>query len=279
MAIRHEVVERFSAAGLRLNSTLESMLLEEPVHCTERRGCGYTQATRYLAQRVNRARGGHAEEARELFRAPRDGALTPNRFDLLARRMRFEENRLLAGMIRDLVFPLTPDSVTTVSLPAFPDRLEVGSCPLAEKWFLELAHGFIPRKGRCNFIVDPNGRALLLEKIGMGDDHSCLSLAPMRINGVRIPVGSLLAVYYERTLTDTLSCHTTLPGYRLPASACTGFRMLRLTTLAVPGPCRARAFSRHFHSQVAEGLFEPETTEIGDLQRLAERTLMEAESP
>lgn len=277
MTNRHEVVESFAAAGLRLNRTLESMLLEEPAHCTERRGCGYTQATRYLAQRINLPRGHRINEAGALFQSGIPELLTPGLFERLVAAMEREESRLLTRMIADLIFPLADCPVAMSSIPAFPDRLEVGSCPLAEKWFLELAHGFIPRKGRCNFIVDESGRALLLEKIGMGDDHSCLSLAPLLMNGVRIPVGSLLAVRYEPALIEDTPCHSSLPGHRLPVTGCTGFRMLRLTTLSLPGPCRARAFSRHFRSQVAEGLFEPETTEITDLQRLAERTLMAAE--
>ena len=272
MTSGHEVVEAFLGAGLELNRTLESMLCEEPAHRTERRGCGFTQATRYLAQRINQPRVGETEEARVLFRAcgRRPSLALLNR---LVAGLEHEESRLLAGMIRDLMFPLSPDSRGVTPLPAFTGRLAVGSCPLAEKWFLELAHGFIPRKGYCNFIVDEAGRALLLEKIGMGDDHSCLSLRPLLINGVRVPVGSLLAVSYAPALVDGSPRHVDLPGHRLPAAGCIGFRMLRLTTLAVSGPCRLRAFSHHFRSQVASGLFEPETTDIADLQRLARRTL------
>lgn len=52
----HEVVAAFAQAGLPLCPRLRLMLDEHPDHCTERRGCGLTQATRRLAEHVNRAR-------------------------------------------------------------------------------------------------------------------------------------------------------------------------------------------------------------------------------
>ena len=45
----HEIVVAFARAGYDLHRTLREMLDEHPSHRTERRGCGYTQATRFLS--------------------------------------------------------------------------------------------------------------------------------------------------------------------------------------------------------------------------------------
>jgi hypothetical protein len=49
----HELLGGFLAFGLTLNSTLEAMLNEHHTHRTERRGSGYTQATRHFAEYIN----------------------------------------------------------------------------------------------------------------------------------------------------------------------------------------------------------------------------------
>ena len=71
----HELVAACASAGLPLHRTLTEMLGEDPSHRTERRGCGYTQATRFLATYVNQPRA--AESAGELavFREWRIGAV------------------------------------------------------------------------------------------------------------------------------------------------------------------------------------------------------------
>jgi len=276
--MHHEVVERFSAAGLRLCPTLETMLGEDPSHRTERRGSGFTQATRYLAVRINHPRLPARLDDLGIFKDWKgyleEESSRQARLCELVDEMEREESRLLTLMIRDIVLPHVDESEQGVHLPIWPEKLKVGSCPMAEKWFLELAHGFIPRKARCNFIVDQDGRPLLLEKTGMGDDRSCLSLRPLIMNGVRIPVGSLLAVEYGAKALENAPQNHTIPGQQIRIDDCEGFRMLRLTTLSVSGENRRRAFSTHFDSQVAEGLFEPEKTEMRQLQQLAEDAML-----
>ena len=48
-----------------------------------------------------------------------------------------------------------------------------------------------------NIFKDVNGDAVLLKKIGMGENHSAISLKEIIINGVRIPAGSLVALQYD----------------------------------------------------------------------------------
>lgn len=309
----HEMVVRFREQDLPLCARLETMLNEDPVHRTDRRGCGFTQATRFLAARINVPRScvdrhdlelfahwaGRNDEERIQRLIERSGTATWRHWDraepplgqareslpdaqtladaeacrqarlrIMSEAMTLEESVLLADMIRDLVLPPGDEDTDRVTLPLWPDKLPVGSCPTAEKCFLELAHGFMPRKGRCNQLVDDDGRVVMIEKIHMGDDHSCISLVPLRMGGVRLPPGSLLAVRYDAEHIHRAETTAPLRGSRIRVSDCDGFRLLRLTTLAVSPEHRARAFSAHFEAQVQAGLFEPDTTELHQLRAL-----------
>src|SRR5262245_20943260 len=63
----HELCAVVQAQGCALNATLIEMLNEHFSHCTERRGCGFTQATRHLAVLVNRPRADRLDSTAKLF--------------------------------------------------------------------------------------------------------------------------------------------------------------------------------------------------------------------
>lgn len=306
--IDHELLRVFDEGGFRLCPTLYEMLNEHYSHRTERRGAGYTQATRFLADFVNRPRRPYDYEEALIFadRSPaavqnliagaaalgvdlpfrnldqRDlpealhgapavralyGQLAARQAVLrtLAQGPELEESRLLAGIVVDLV--LARDAPADApNLRPWPEKLAIGTCPLAEKYFLELAQGFVRRKGRMNVIVSDEGEPLLVEKLGLGDDHSCLSVVPLLLNGVRLPRGSLFGVAYSGEVG--LRANAQLAGVVIPIARCQGFRFLRLTTLAVSAGNRRRAFSSHFEAQVDGGLFEPGTATIEQIEHL-----------
>lgn len=306
----HEVLEVFDRSGFRLNSVLYEMLNEHHCHRTERRGSGYTQASRHLAVHLNLPRHPYEFDEVRLF-AERDTAHAPALVGCAARRgialawrnvdqaaaspeiaaddeleslytreaqrqrrlrcipsaMQLEESRLLAQLVVDLVLPIA-HRPGVVELRAWPDTLPIGTCPLAEKYFLELADGFVRRGGRMNVIVSSAGQPLLLEKLGLGDDHSCISVAPLLLNGVHLPPGSLLGTAYDDSVPR--QPNRELPGHVIPVERC-AFRFLRLTTLAVSPAARQRAFTTHFEAQVRGGLFSPGSVTIDDLDRIALR--------
>lgn len=292
----HELPTLFEARGFALNATLTEMLHEHFSHRTERRGCGFTQATRHLATLINqprtecrdaiaqlfpewaRARGysfmdiggdssqslqGVNEDARSLQAAV--VALIP----LLER----EESRMLAAIMADLVQPAppAPGLADSHALPAYFGELKVGTCPLAEKYFLEISDGFVRRKGRVNILISERGEPLLIEKLNLGDNHSCISLVELVLNGVRLPAGCLFGV--QRDAEIEVRETRKLPGSVIPIQRCTGFRFLRLTTLAVSPEHRERAFTSHFQSQVNAGLFAPGEVTIEQVRRVAEEQL------
>ena len=265
----HELLRAFAGHGFALNATLREMLNEHYSHRTERRGAGFTQATRHLARLVNQPRGLGEHFASPLFANPKKPIPCGILRQLLGE-LALEESCLLAAIIADLVAP-RPASDTLVELRAWADDLKIGTCPLAEKYFLELAEAFVRRKGLANVLISEAGEPLLIEKINLGDDHSCISVAPLILNGVALPPGSLFGVHYDGAIG--VRKNRELPGEVIPIGGCSGFRFLRLSTLAVSPAHRERAFTTHFQAQVAAGLFAPGETTIEQLRRLALRQI------
>jgi len=270
--VDHEVLRVFARHGLPLCSTLRDMLNEHFSHRTERRGAGFTQATRHLATYVNRAwRKQDIADVRvfdgKLKQPPPRAQLEP-----LLEELEREESRLLVNIMLDVVCPVeqpsAPPAESLTRLTIWPeDDLKIGTCSLAEKYFLELAAAFVRGKGQVNVMVSERGEPILLEKMNLGDNHSCISVAPVVLNQVRLPPGSLFGVRYEEPIG--LRKNREVPGHVIPLSACAGFRFLRLSTLAVAPQHRARAFTAHFQAQLDAGLFAPREATVDQLRALA----------
>lgn len=285
----HELSEVLRADGCRLNDTLVEMLGEHFSHCTERRGCGFTQSTRHLAVLVNRPLGERREVIGKLFpgwarvalREPlaesMDDAAAPDGMaplrqvlrDLPAKLVR-EESRLLAAIIADLVMGAAGPPADNDLRPC-DEELKVGTCTLAERFFLEIAYGHVRRTGRINIHVSDQGEPLLIEKLNLGDNHSCISLGELRLNGVRLPPGSLLAV--RRRDDIAIRPCARLPGSVMRLRDCDGYRLLRLSTLAVTPANRQRAFTAHFQAQIDACLLSPGQTTLEQLRGVAREQL------
>lgn len=265
----HELLRVFAGLGFALNDTLRDMLNEHYAHRTERRGAGYTQATRHLAAFVNRAHERDPNEPR-MFKQRLDPTLTVASLRAAEAQLEREESRLLAAIIVDLVFPASASAGVT-ELRRWSEDLKIGTCPLAEKYFLEIADAFVRRRGSANVLVADDGSPVLIEKLNLGDAHSCISVAPVILNGVSLPPGSLFGVCYEGEIA--LRPNRNLRGSVLPLSACSGFRFLRLSTLAVSPAHRERAFTAHFKAQLDAGLYAPREATVEQLRRVAEDQL------
>ncbi|MCB1629227.1 MAG: hypothetical protein KDI48_15970 [Xanthomonadales bacterium] len=270
----HELRLALASAGLPLTEALVEMLDEHFSHCTERRGCGYTQATRVLAQITNKlaawpmsATAERAEILSELLADSGTAELADERLPAVREQLERSESLLLLDWIDSL---LHPRSLPLPAIALAPQRPKVGSCPLAEQYFLEIAHGRIRRGGLIRLWM-ANGLPVLLEKQGMGDDASAVTLRPAQMGGVALPVGTLLALEHPVDLAGTTSQNSDLNCRIVPLTLLDGAHVLRLTTLAVAPRDRKRAFGAHFQQQIDNGLYSPDTTEIGDLRSLADR--------
>lgn len=301
----HELCEHFRAADLPLEPRLAEMLDEHFSHRTERRGCGFTQATRHLAEAINRPRRPDVPDdlallepvslreaamvataalaagwpqgwrclhaAPEAVRAQVSGLRAAPRLlglqdslAAIATQLRCEESQLILGLIRDLLGCVADDDATP-ALPSMPEKPAIGSCSAAEEYFLEIAHGRVRRGGEANVFVDGAGRPVLVEKVGLGESHSALSVQALRMNGVRLPPGSLFAL--ERA--DPADARRHPQGAVLPLGAVRRARFLRLTTLSVDPAHRARAFSCQLEAQLQAGMFSPLSTTLEQLRAFA----------
>ena len=300
----HELTEQFSRHGLRLARTLEEMLDEHPSHCTERRGCGYTQATRFLSTHVNEPGApddthdlavfedwplretGFATAAllaagwphgwRRLHELDLAGRAAAAQFSGVVDALAALEARIGAIhaalqwpesrlIVRLLRHVLMRDGGASDILPPMPLKPQIGSCSQAEEFFLELAHARVRRGGSVNVFVDDDDRPLLIEKMNLGESHSAIVLEDVCLNGVDLPAGSLCALAH----VDNASASATRYGLRLPMRAIAEARFLRLTTLAVE-PCdRRRAFSAQLEAEVRGRMLSPETTTLEELRGFA----------
>lgn len=300
----HELTEQFRRHGLRLARTLEEMLDEHPSHRTERRGCGYTQATRFLSTHVNEP--GVPDDTHDLA-VFEDWPLRETAFATAAllaagwphgwRRLHDLDaaGRAAAAQFGDVVDALAtldarigaisdglqwPESHLIVRLlrdvlmrdgragsvlPPMPQKPQIGSCSQAEEFFLELAHGRVRRGGSANVFVDERDRPLLIEKMNLGESHSAIVLQDVRLNGVDLAAGSLCALAHA----GDASGKTTRHGLRLPIRAIAEARFLRLTTLAVAPRDRRRAFSAQLEAEVRGRMLSPETTTLDELRTFA----------
>jgi hypothetical protein len=307
----HELVERFRENGLRLRKALEDMLDELPAHRTDRRGCGYTQATRFLATYINQPgasddpadldvfedwpqrdsgfvaatlRGaGWSAGWRRVDQAPvalrAAGAQHAHALEALAGlRNRVHAARAALDCEESRLFVdlldqlLARDACMRDRLPPMPVKPAIGSCSQAEEFFLELAHGRVRRGGSVNVFVDDAGEPRLIEKMNLGESHSAVVLEPVELNGVTLPPGSLCALSHA----DEAHGRMTSNGRRLPLAAIAQARFLRLTTLAVEPSIRARAFSAQLEAQVRGRMLSPASTTLAELRGFARREALAA---
>jgi hypothetical protein len=310
-ASAHEVVVGFRNEGLELKPVLVEMLNEHFNHCTERRGCGYTQATRFLSKYINNVRDpvapddlgifddwpmretehvatdlcsvGWSRGWRALNEAPsallesvshtslRNAlAELPAKIGRIRDAVERVESRILMSMIEQLLLGSAPPAADVAGMPVKPD---IGSCSQAEEYFLEIAHHRVRRGGAVNVIVDRDGQPLMLEKMNLGESHSAIVVAPVRINGVVIPPGGLCALKYSEAFHESRRSEL---GLILPLVHVAQALFLRLTTLCVPPSARKRAFSAQVESQIRSDMFSPMATTIEQLQELAREQVASA---
>lgn len=313
----HEVVKAFKDNAYPLSEKITEMLNEHYSHQTERRGCGYTQSTRLLAEYINQPRLENEFIDLKIFNeyswknlkkildrkslypvdisswrnldlnSSIDDFLNKNMDDEFVKSLKeerkiqaairaiinfvqFEESKILSQMLIDVILPQTAEQNHFVELKSLAEKPKVGSCPMAENFFLKIAHGSVLRQGTINIIVDEQERPILIEKLNMGDNHSCMSLQTLVMNGVRVPAGSLFSLDYDIEQINNKRANKQFKGHVISYKELNGFWFLRLTTLAISPENRKRAFSTHYKQQVANGLYSPGTTELTQLLHVAQ---------
>lgn len=290
--------------GAAMSARLVEMLDEHCSHRTERRGCGFTQASRFLSDHINAARSplsatdlgifagisiqrvemaasawlarGHASGWRRIEALVDSAEVDPfasQREILLTLRHALHDAHARAQtpgdrLLLQLIVGVIDGGGDAPSLPPAQARPKVGSCSQAEEFFLEIAHGKIRRGGSVNVIVDAHGAPLMIEKMNLGESHSAISLVPLRLNDVELPPGSLFALTHAPQVSE-LPRQAPVRRLALPEVASAYF--LRLTTLSVPPAVRMETFSAQVEAQVRGNMVSPLTTTLEHLCEFAAR--------
>ena len=153
---------------------------------------------------------------------------------------------LIVQIINPRAIPKREDEVKINMAPSAPC---VGGCVMAEKNMLAYISGKHTKPeggGYVNLIVDDNGSPLMLEKIKLGDTHSCISLKPVRINGVFIPAGAIFSAQPDafEPIRLKIRWFTKVEGainYVTKVKNYEGFKFVRMSLLSLPEDIRASA--------------------------------------
>jgi hypothetical protein len=293
--VQEEVLNEFKKIGLPLNETLTGMINESSEHQGGRRGSGFTQLSRQLAERV---RLSGADRGVTLFDSSvisdlEDQKYANNNEDLKTTQLSslldkekilgvYEKakdpgSKLALGMMIDLL-GFSEKDPSVPELPFSKDKMEIGTCTTAENYFFDYLKGsmykdlFSSGQAKMNVIVDSSGQPLFMEKIGVGESHSAISLRPTYINGVKIPAGSLVALQYEskgENKKETASHE----GSVINMADIKAFEFLRFTTLAVDPKDREKTFGEHLKWQKENKIAEAETIQLQDFVKKAQEEI------
>ncbi len=253
-----QLSDALRSSGFPLSETLEEMLAESPVHHSERRGCGFTQTTRVLAQAAY-----SQESIRRLFLDS-----IPSAIDVrtLARQLTGMGATWMT-LLADVIAPEASDGEHVALLTG---EHTVGTCSLAEKFFLELAHNLLPRRGWARVFTTDGGEPALVEKVHMGEALSALSLVPLEVNGIRFPEGSLFAVEHNLSTESRLRGE---PRWRTEELGIVKVRFLRLTTLSASVDERMIWFHPQLTRQKRDSFVRPLKTTLAHLRTQAQKAL------
>jgi hypothetical protein len=282
-----QMVKMFEAGGLPFNYYFAEMLNEEKSYQTNRRGCGFTHVNRQLARIINKER----KEAYDDITAIFDDSVYNNieeelycklkDWDLVDKvdirtvfpiekikniqdSVEGETSKIFIQMIMDVLKPRNTDSgIPEIKIQD--ELLKVGSCTTAELYFYEyLKPGYRHPNSdsKINVVVDDSGVPVLVEKIGLGNDHSAISLKSIQMNGVEVPSGSLVAIKYPDNTSggETKSKNGNVIEFKNLEAA----EFLRLTPLVTDPESRNIVWNNHLDMQVKNDFYKPESIKLED---------------
>lgn len=282
-----ELNESFEKHGIKLSLELKQMLeenvdyrWEESTGRGNRTGSGYITATRYMADlfKVSPASRLHGlignlddfyvdSESSEL---KKDELFA--KFESAVDEVKDPGSKLLGKLMLDLLQPLNETEAPELTrLPFYSGEKKIGTCTTAEVYFLDRVYG--GRRGyigTLNVIVGDDGyRPLMMEKVGLGNNHSCLTLEEVIIEGVRIPPGSLVYVEREENESDDRKQRTGV----VPLKDCKGFSFLRFSTLALP-PKHRQSFGKILQYQIENDFPHAKDAQLEYVQKYARDIVM-----
>ncbi len=272
-----EVSDAFKEAGMPLDWRLVGMLEESEEHQGGRRGSGFTQASRYMADMVRSERSSkdfkifddsfRNEIEDDFFKNGNQDKLKTvdfrdyvdkNKLKEISDKVKGPGSKLLLGMISD-TFNSSEKDTTLATLPSSKEKMEIGTCTTAENYFFDYMKGntmygdnFKDKTAKMNIFKDEKGQPLFMEKIGLGENHSAISLKDFYLNGIKIPAGSLVALQYDKPNNEDMT--SSKNGIVLSSNILQVVEFLRFTTLVVEPKDREQTFGEHFKWQKQQGI-------------------------
>ncbi|OGY88089.1 MAG: hypothetical protein A2458_02390 [Candidatus Kerfeldbacteria bacterium RIFOXYC2_FULL_38_9] len=278
-----DVVDAFESAGYGLNSYLKGLLLEDKGTYDSRKGSGFTQATYHALKGDFGSVGMLFNEV--ICRKLRDKGkgIDVEKLATALQKLQHPDSRLFARLILQQFKPYQPKESDTILQSTSERIIIVGACMAAEMYYLEFVNnpGIYKCRGgdfgRMNVITDETGEPIMLEKEGLGDNFSCITLKETVLNGKQLPPGTLMAIVYPLTAAVAERMDFSREKFtsrEIPLSQCK-FTALRFSTLVADPKDRARAFGKHYdyqkdHPNVYPGF---DQTTIQDLAQRARSML------
>ncbi len=292
-----DVLQAFNRVGYELGWEIKRLLLEEDGVFDNRKGSGYTQVTYHLLhgrwdantlfdsavyERLldQREADGLRKEARDYVEV--------DKLKQAAAMLGRPESKMVADLIVQKFEPYepTPEDVVLrtpneAGVSSY-DMPRVGSCTSAELYYLEFVNSpgtYQWRNGdsgMMNVITDASGEPILLEKEGLGDPYSCITLREVVWERFLLPPVTLMAVKYpkEATSQERINlAHEKPYSTEIALDSCV-FVPLRITTLAIAPDQRKRAFGQHIDFQKRNGFPDFDTMPLDELVERANEMLL-----
>lgn len=286
----NSISDAFNSAGLYFNWELEDMLSEANEHQGGRRGSGFTQATRVLADIINLP--DNKFRISKLFNLDKikDGYDLINDTEKLYVFINEHLNKVLSSLnfespkkfvllimdlfnLRELNNELPIFNTTKKELP------RIGTCTTAEIYFYDYLSNnpnwcrFLDLKNSSiNIIVKENSEPIFLEKKGIGE-QTAIVLSSFILNGCEIPEGSLVQLDYDNSLNYKTTMDNT--GFIIPIHKINNVRFLRFTPLISSPDERSEVFNSHLKHQIENEMFNAENITIQDFKDKIQYTLQQ----
>lgn len=279
------ILRAFNRVGLPLDYGLDYVLSEGDEQQGGRKGCGFTQGSRILAESVN-----HKSSEKKLIHFfdtskiddmlfqkggwdlmdefDKSQLITKEAFEEILNALDSESHKKFVYMIMDLCDLREIDHrIPKLSVSENLDK--VGTCTTAEAYFYDYLN---PQPFWCiglrwsdsqnlNVVIDENEEPIFFEKSGIGE-KTALTLKPFVLNGFEIPAGSLVQLDYDKISLQTKTRDE--KGYKISLDDITGAKFLRFTPLMSDPEERKKVFTSQIDHQIQNGMYNAENITIED---------------
>lgn len=294
-----EIADFFEKKGFPLSDELVSMLSNEEEHQTHRRGDGFTQVSRVLANMITWKESvfGLAKDKYNLIAKLEDEAnskgedidkinfaqrigITGEDIRTFANSSESEGTKVIAKLIAGIFDRSQKGGVLNEeigkSFYSFVPERKIGTCTTSEMYFLNYFAGDRDTRKNMHVFVNELGKPVMLHKgRNLGEPNMALLLEPIVINNIEIPPGSLVHVDIEHGSEELRHINEKNNNVNIYNMAdIKGLNFIRLSTLSVSPDQREKVFGKHFQEQKENILYKnPSTLTLEDAREFCKKEI------